>query len=94
MTRRILATGAGLLALAAVALAPAAARGDDPPQISVDDVEKLLAQPGVTIYDVNPPDLWEKHHLPGSIFIGQKKLATLLPADKGTKLVFYCAGPK
>jgi len=94
MTRRSLAAGAGLLALAAVALAPAAGRGDDLPQISVDDVEKLIGQPGVKIYDVNPPDLWEKHHLPGSIFIGKTKLATLLPADKDAKLVFYCAGPK
>jgi rhodanese-related sulfurtransferase len=90
----LLAAGAGLLALAAVALAPAAARGDDLPQISVDDVEKLLGQPGVAIYDVNPPDLWEKHHLPGSVFIGKQKLASLLPANKGEKLVFYCAGPK
>ena len=94
MTRFIVAAGAGLLALAAVALAPAAARGDDLPQISVDDVEKLLGQPGARIYDVNPPDVWEKHHLPGSIFIGKQQLATLLPQDKDAKLVFYCAGPK
>jgi rhodanese-related sulfurtransferase len=89
----MLAAGAGLLALAAVALAPAA-RGDDLPQISVDDVEKLLGQPGAKVYDVNPPDVWEKHHVPGSIFIGKQKLASLLPDDKDAKLVFYCAGPK
>jgi len=93
MTRRILAPGAGLLALAAVALAPAA-RADDLPMLTVDEVEKLLGQPGVKIFDVNVPELWEKHHLPGSIFVGQKKLAALLPADRETRLVFYCSGPK
>jgi rhodanese-related sulfurtransferase len=92
MTQRTLATGAGLLALAA-ALVPIA-RADDLPMLTVDEVEKLLGQPGVKIFDVNVPELWEKHHLPGSIFIGEKKLATLLPADKETKLVFYCSGPK
>ena len=91
MTRRILATAA--LAAAALALAPVA-RAGDLPMLSVDEVEKLLGQPGVKIFDVNVPELWEKNHLPGAVFIGDRKLAALLPADKGTKLVFYCSGPK
>jgi len=83
-----------LLALGLVALSAGAARADDLKTLSPDQVEKMLGQPGVKVYDANPPDLWEKNHLPGAVFIGDKKLASLLPADKDTKLVFYCAGPK
>ncbi|MFL5303144.1 MAG: rhodanese-like domain-containing protein [Anaeromyxobacteraceae bacterium] len=84
-----------LAALAGLALgiAPAFA-ADRFKEVRVDDVEKMLGQPDVKVFDANPPDLWEKNHLPGATFIGDKKLATLLPADKETKLVFYCAGPK
>ena len=85
---------AGLFALAAVALAPLAARGDDLKTLGVDEVEKMMKQPDVKVYDANPPDLWEKNHLPGATFIGERKLASILPQDRGTKLVFYCAGPK
>jgi rhodanese-related sulfurtransferase len=94
MTRRtILAAGAGLLALAAVALAPLA-RADELPMLTPDQVEKLLGKPGVKVLDANVPGLWEKHHVPGATFIGDSKLAGLLPADKETQLVFYCSGPK
>jgi rhodanese-related sulfurtransferase len=93
MTRRILAAGTGLLALAALALAPPA-RAAELPTLTVDEVEKLLGQPGVRVFDVNVPELWAEHHVPGATFIGGQELATLLPADKETKLVFYCSGPK
>jgi len=93
MRRCILATGAGLLALAAIALAPPA-RADELPMLTPDQVESLLGKPGVKVFDANVPELWEKHHLPGATFIGERKLATLLPADKETQLVFYCSGPR
>jgi rhodanese-related sulfurtransferase len=54
----------------------------------------MIGQPGVKVYDANPPDLWQKNHIPGATFIGEQKLASVLPADKATKLIFYCAGPK
>jgi rhodanese-related sulfurtransferase len=82
-------------ALAALALGAAPAFGADGfKEVRVDEVEKMLGRPDVKVFDANPPDLWEKSHLPGAVFIGDKKLASLLPADKTTKLVFYCAGPK
>ena len=83
----------GLAALCALALA-APARADDFKTLSVDEVQRMLGRQDVKVFDANPPDLWQKHHLPGATFIGDKKLATLLPPDKGAKLVFYCAGPK
>ena len=84
----------GLAALAALILARAPARADDFKTLSVDDVQKMLGQPDVKVYDANPPDLWQKHHLPGATFIGEKKLASVLPQDRSTKVIFYCAGPK
>jgi len=95
MTLRITRALGALTTLAALSLglAPAFA-GDGFKEVKVDEVASMLGQPGVKVFDANPPDLWEKNHLPGATFIGDKKLATLLPADKETKLVFYCAGPK
>jgi rhodanese-related sulfurtransferase len=92
MTRPLLAAAA--LALAALAL-PGAARAGEPFQLlSAAQVEKMLRAPDVRVYDVNIDELWVKHHLPGAIHVGNRDLATLLPADKGTRLVFYCSGPK
>jgi rhodanese-related sulfurtransferase len=95
MTLRITHAAGALLAISALALGAAPAVADDSfKEVRVDEVAKMLGQPDVKVFDANPPDLWEKNHLPGAIFIGDKKLATLLPSDKSTKLVFYCAGPK
>jgi len=94
MSQRIMRAGIGVAGLVALALAAAPARADDLKMLNVDEVAKLLGQPGVKVYDANPPELWEKNHVPGATFIGDKKLAGLLPADKAAKLVFYCAGPK
>ena len=94
MRNSIIRGAVGLLALAALAVSPRLARADDFKTLSVDEVQKMMGQPGVKVYDANPPDLWEKSHVPGATFIGDQKLGSLLPSDKATKLVFYCAGPK
>jgi rhodanese-related sulfurtransferase len=91
---RLIWLARGAAVVAALALATAPGRADDLKMLSVDEVQKLMSQPGVKVYDANPPDLWEKNHLPGATFIGEKKLASLLPADRAATLVFYCAGPK
>lgn len=87
-----------LAALAFIALGlPLAARaaGAEPFQIvSAEQVEKMLGAKDVRVYDVNIDELWEKHHLRGAIHVGNRELAGLLPADKATRLVFYCSGPK
>ena len=94
MRNSIIRGAVGLLALAALAVSPRLARADDFKTLSVDEVQKMMGQPGVKVYDANPPDLWEKSHVPGATFIGEKKLASVLPSDRSTKLIFYCAGPK
>jgi rhodanese-related sulfurtransferase len=87
MTTRALAAVLAGLALAAPAAEPYGS-------LSVDEVEKLLGARGVAIYDANAPDLWSKHHLPGAVHIIGKDLRSLLPADRQTRLVFYCTNPK
>jgi rhodanese-related sulfurtransferase len=82
-----------LLALALGLAAPSAAR-EPYGTMSMDEVERGLGQPGFAVFDANVPELWEKNHLPGATHIVGKDLAQLLPADKGTRLVFYCTSPK
>ena len=86
---------AGALAAAAVLASPLAASASDGfGMISPDRVEKLLGTPDVKVFDVNVDELWQKHHLPGAVHVGERELAPLLPKDKTTRLVFYCSGPK
>ena len=86
---------AALCLAAASALAPAAPAAAEPYQtLAVDQVEKMLGQPGVVILDANTPDLWAKHHLPGAVHITGRRLAEVLPQDREARLVFYCSGPK
>jgi len=84
--------------LAALALAASASQATAKEEgfqlMPMDQVEKLLGRPGVAFLDANIPELWEKHRLPGAVHITGKDLAPLLPADKGTQLIFYCSNPK
>ncbi len=86
----------GLVALAAaVGAGRAAAAGGEPyGTLGLDEVEKMLGAPGVAILDANTDELWAKHHLPGAVHVTGKELARLLPADRGTRLVFYCTNPR
>jgi len=86
-----------LLAPLALALLPglAPAASDEPyGSLTPDQVEKLLGTPGVVILDANVPEIWAKNRVPGAIHIADKHLASVLPSDKGTRLVFYCTNPK
>ena len=89
MVSNRLAAALTLVALTLPALA------DEPFRlVAAEQVEKMLAAKDVKIYDVNVDELWEKYHLPGAVHVGERDLASILPADKATRLVFYCSGPK
>lgn len=91
---RPLVTLALLLLAAAPALACAANRSQDPfTLIGMDEAQRMLSDPGVVFVDANTRETFEKNHLPGARYYGSAPLARLLPADKSTKLVFYCASP-
>lgn len=81
-----------VLAFLAAAALPAAAGGYK--LMQMDEVEKRLGQPGFAVFDANDLETWKKHHLPGAVSIGGRALEGLLPADKATQLVFYCANPR
>jgi len=62
--------------------------------IPAEEVRKLMGQPGVTLLDVNVPEVWQSQHLPGAVHVAGNDLSRYLPADKKSLLVFYCANPQ
>jgi hypothetical protein len=64
--------------------------------IHVTDLTAMRAKPGakVVVYDANPPDVREEEGvIPGAHLLsssGSYDVASELPADKSTPLVFYC----
>jgi rhodanese-related sulfurtransferase len=62
-----------------------------PIALTMAQVEARLGQPGVYVYDVNVPELWESGHLPGAIHIDTPRIRRFLPRDRNVTLIFYCA---
>ncbi|MDQ3369722.1 MAG: rhodanese-like domain-containing protein [Myxococcota bacterium] len=70
--------------------------GHDLPEMSVNDVAAGLEAKQLTVVDCNGEKTRKKHGiLPGAILLEDEETfaAGALPADKATKLVFYCGGP-
>ena len=96
--RTLLLTAA--LALASIACTetaspPAAEVAHALPEISIADVAAGLAARTLTVVDCNGAGTRKKHGiLPGAILLDDEETftASALPADKATKLVFYCGG--
>lgn len=68
----------------------------DLPEMSVDEVAAGLEAKTLTVVDCNSEKTRKKAGiLPGAILIEDEETftASALPADKNTKLVFYCGGP-
>jgi hypothetical protein len=68
----------------------------DLPEMSVDEVAAGLEAKQLTAVDCNGDKTRKKHGvLAGAILIEDEETfpASVLPADKATKLVFYCGGP-
>jgi 3-mercaptopyruvate sulfurtransferase SseA len=91
---RPLGAVAVLLALAGFAVFACAANRSEPfSLVGMDDVQAMLSQRDVAIIDANTRETFVKSHLPGARFYERGTLAKILPADKSTRLVFYCASP-
>lgn len=56
------------------------------------DLAKILGQKDVAVFDANTPETFAKGHIPGAVFLEEyrKFPASVLPADKATRVVFYC----
>jgi hypothetical protein len=66
------------------------------PAMSPDEVDQALAAGQATAVDCNGDRTRKKYGvLPGAVLISDEEAypASELPADKATKLVFYCADP-
>jgi len=66
--------------------------------VPIEEAQTLVAQgPGkVAFFDSRPGPMYAEGHLPGALSLPyavfKEKAASLLPADKGVLVVFYCAG--
>ncbi len=50
----------------------------------------LLGSPGVTIVDVNVPDIYAEGHVPGAVHLAGPDVLAVLPKDKSRRAIFYC----
>lgn len=50
-----------------------------------------LHRAGVRFYDVNALELWADGFIPGAVYFNYSDWKKLLPKDKSTPMVFYCA---
>ncbi len=91
--RRPAALALAPLLAAAALLAPLRARAEAYQTVSADQVQQMLGAPDVRVFDANSDELYARSHLPGAVHIGDRSLASLLPADKAVRLVFYCTNP-
>lgn len=97
MPRRLVLT---LLAALALVLAGCSRSSSSVPApgevktLTVDEVAALVAaHDGKTfVFDNNPKDRYDRSHVPGAKWLDEENVtAADLPADKGARLVFYCA---
>ena len=102
MTKLLLAAALAITSVAGCAKtdkAEAANKTDDKdkdniPAMTVDEVDHALAAKEVQAVDCNSPNTRKRIGVvPGAIMISDNEsyAASELPADKATKLVFYCA---
>ena len=83
----------GLVALLALASSPA--RADEKEafgRLTVDEVQRLVESKGAQVYDNNNQERFARGHVPGAKWVRASELSQSdLGANKGEKLVFYCA---
>jgi hypothetical protein len=66
--------------------------GDGFGLMSAGDLAKILGQKDVAVFDANGPEVFAKAHVPGAVHLAEYKdyPASTLPADKATRVIFYC----
>jgi rhodanese-related sulfurtransferase len=62
--------------------------------VSPEELQRLVREGGVTTFDVNSRERWERAHVPGARHLDPAAFqASDLPADRAAPLVFYCSNP-
>ncbi|MHB1844027.1 MAG: rhodanese-like domain-containing protein [Deltaproteobacteria bacterium] len=63
-------------------------------ELTIDQVEDLIARGAASVYDNNSPERFQQGHLPNAKWAdSEKPEAAGLPEDRSKTLVFYCGGP-
>lgn len=64
------------------------------PEVSLEDLKKLVDSKGAFIIDVNNLKSFESGHIPGAIHYAshENDLKKVLPADQSALIVAYCGG--
>jgi rhodanese-related sulfurtransferase len=83
---------AAALAVAGLAGLASPARAETEPfgRLEIGQVEALLGQKGVVIFDVNSAQDYARAHVPGAIWSSMEDIEKKLPADRSLKLIYYC----
>lgn len=68
--------------------------GGNVEKMTTEQVFKVMNDKNVQIIDVNPVEVFNKEHVPTAKHVEFSKVAENLPADKNTKLIFYCKNLK
>ena len=99
MRTLLFATALSLAAIAGCSKTDSAGAADkakDVPSMTVDEVDQAIAAKQAVAVDCNTDKTRKRNGVvPGAILISDDEsfAASELPADKSTKLVFYCANP-
>jgi len=86
-------TALGLTALALLLTAsPARAGGQEPfGLMTAAELKQVLGAPDVRVFDANSASVFQKGHVPGARLVDYDGFtAGELPADKATRVIFYC----
>lgn len=80
--------------------------GAKTPEISTEELRRILADKGATVFDVRPAMEFATSHIPGAVNVAQKpgtskalyvsdvaEIGRLLGGDKAKPVVLYCNGP-
>jgi rhodanese-related sulfurtransferase len=91
MKRFLVPLGLATLALL-LAAAPARAAAPEPfTLLTAAELSRMLGAPDVKVFDANSPSVFAKAHVPGAALVDfQEFTAGELPADKATRVIFYC----
>lgn len=85
-----------LILFAAAFVLAASAYAAEFPTITIPDLKAAMASQKIVLLDANGSESWQKGHIPGAIDFSANKenLASVLPQDKNTLVVAYCANPQ
>jgi hypothetical protein len=60
--------------------------------MSAGDLARILGQKDVAVFDANTDEVFASARVPGAVHLAEFKdyPASVLPADKATRVIFYC----